>query len=149
MTQLKETGKYKIETPLKKKLDKIFHADFATEAETTHMIKEMYDHFKYLVDPHTAVALKVLSNYRRDTRDMTPFIVASTASPFKFTAAVLKALEQPTEGVDDLKQLDTLALVSKWRIPKNLAKLAGAEILHSDVCNKDEMAERVLKFAAK
>ena len=149
MTQLNETGKYKIDTPLKKKLDKIFYADFATEDETSHMIKEMYDHFKYLVDPHTAVALKVLSNYRHDTRDMTPVIVASTASPFKFTAAVLKALEQPTEGMDDLKQLDTLALVTNWRIPKNLERLSGAKILHTDVCNKDEMAERVLKFAAK
>ncbi|MBQ9487244.1 MAG: threonine synthase [Selenomonadaceae bacterium] len=148
MTQLNETGTYKIDAPLKKKLDKIFHADFATEDETSHMIKEMFSQFKYLVDPHTAVALKVVSNYRRDTRDMTPVVVASTASPFKFTSAVLKALGQTTEGVDDLKQLDTLALVSNWRIPTNLAKLAGAKILHTDVCEKEEMAERVLKFAA-
>ena len=133
---------------MKKKLDKIFYADFATEEQTSNMIKEMFSSFKYLVDPHTAVALKVLSNYRRDTRDMTPFIVAGTASPFKFTRAVLTALGENVEGVDDLKQLDTLSLISKRPIPKNLNKLNGAEILHTDVCEKNEMAERVLKFAA-
>ena len=148
MTQLNETGSYKIDAPLKKKLDKIFYADFATEEETSKMISEIFQHFKYVVDPHTAVAMKVLSNYRRDTHDMTSCIVAATASPFKFTNAVLAAIGEPTEGLDDFKQLDRLSLVTSKAIPKNLAKLAGAEILHTDVCEKDEMSERVLKFAA-
>lgn len=148
MTQLNSTGKYKLDPPLKKKLDKIFYADFATEEETTMMIKELFGHFKYIVDPHTAVALRVLSHYRRDTRDMTPVIVASTASPFKFTSAVLTALGESIEGLDDFKQLDRLSIVTKRRIPKNLAKLDGAKILHEDVCEKDEMSEKVLKFAA-
>ena len=148
MTQLNTTGKYKIDPPLKKKLDKIFYADFATEDETSKMIAEVFGHFKYLVDPHTAVALKVLSNYRHDTRDMTPCIVASTASPFKFTSAVLTALQQPIEGIDDLKQLDKLSIFTGRPIPRNLAKLDGAKILHNDVCEKDEMTDRVLKFAA-
>ena len=148
MTQLNTTGKYRIEAPLKKKLDKIFYADFATEEQTSNMIKEMFGSFKYLVDPHTAVALKVLSNYRRDTRDMTPFIVAGTASPFKFTNAVLTALSENVDGIDDLKQLDKLSVISNRPVPKNLDKLHGAEILHTDVCEKDEMAERVLKFVS-
>ena len=149
MTQLNTTGKYKIDPPLKKKLDKIFYADFANEDETSKMIAEMFTHFKYLVDPHTAVALKVLSNYRHDTRDMTPCIVASTASPFKFTSAVLTALQQPIEGVDDLKQLDKLSTFTNRPIPRNLAKLDGAKILHNDVCEKDEMSDYVLKFVAE
>ena len=80
--------------------------------------------------------------------NMTPFIVASTASPFKFTSAVLTALEQPIEGIDDLKQLDKLSSFTNRPVPKNLAKLDGAEILHGDICEKDEMPDRVLKFAA-
>ena len=147
MTQLNTTGKYKIDAPLKKKLDKIFYADFASEEETANMIKEVFGHFKYIVDPHTAVALKVLSNYRRDTRDMTPIIVASTASAFKFTGAVLTALGENIEGMDDLKQLDKLEIITKRPIPKNLAKLNGAEILHKDICEKENMSEKVLDFA--
>lgn len=148
MTQLNETGKYKIDAPLKKKLDKIFYADFATESETENMIKEVFSHFKYIVDPHTAVALKVLSNYRKDTRDMTPIIVASTASAFKFTNSVLKALGEKIEE-DELKQLDRLEIITKRKIPKNLAKLSGMKILHEEICEKDEMAEKVIKFAEK
>ena len=147
MTQLNTTGKYKIDAPLKKKLDKIFYADFASEEETANMIKEVFGHFKYIVDPHTAVALKVLSNYRRDTRDMTPIIVASTASAFKFTNSVLRALGENIEGIDDLKQLEKLEIITKRRIPKNLAKLNGAEILHKDICEKENMSEKVLDFA--
>ena len=149
MTQLNTTGKYKIDTPLKKKLDKIFYADFATEEETSKMIAEVFGHFKYIVDPHTAVALKILSNYRRDTRDMTPCIVASTASPFKFTSSVLTALGENVDGLDDFKQLDKLAMMTNRKIPRNLEKLNDAKILHSDVCEKDEMPEKVLAFAKK
>ncbi|MBQ7477184.1 MAG: threonine synthase [Selenomonadaceae bacterium] len=148
MTQLNTTGNFRIDPPLKKKLDKIFYADFATEEDTLKIIKEIFEHFKYTVDPHTAVAMKVLSKYRRDTHDMTSCIVAATASPFKFTNAVLTAIGEPVEGLNDFKQLDRLSIVANRTIPKNLAKLDGAEILHSDVCEKDEMAERVLKFAA-
>ena len=149
MTQLNTTGKYKIDPPLKKKLDKIFYAGFATEEETAHMIKEMFNTFKYIVDPHTAVALKILSNYRRETHDMTPFIAASTASPFKFTPAVLNALGENVDGMDDFKQMDKLSLMTNRKIPRNLEKLHDAKILHSDVCEKDEMPEKVLKFAKK
>ena len=148
MTQLNTTGKYKIDPPLKKKLDKIFYAGFATEEETAAMIKEMFEHFKYVVDPHTAVALKILSNYRRETHDLTPVIVASTASPFKFTNSVLTALGENVDGLDDFKQFDKLSMMFNRIIPRNLEKLNGAKILHSDVCEKDEMPEKVLKFAA-
>ena len=148
MTQLNTTGKYKIDAPLKKKLDKIFHADFATESETENMIKEVFGHFKYIVDPHTAVALKVLSNYRRDTRDMTPIIVASTASAFKFTNSVLKAIGEKIEK-NELKQLENLEIITKRKIPKNLAKLSEMKILHEEICEKEEMSEKVIKFAEK
>ena len=147
MQELNDTGKYKIDNPLKKKLDKIFYADFATEEETLQMIKETFVHFKYLVDTHTAVALSVVSKYRRATKDLLPVLVASTASPFKFTSAVLNALGESTEGIDDLAQLDRLSLITNRPIPKNLATLDKAKILHESVCDKEEMAEQVLKFA--
>lgn len=147
MNELNTTGRYKIPAPLKKKLDKIFYADFADEADTAKIIKEVYDNFKYLIDTHTAVALSVVGKYRRDTQDMSPVIAASTASPFKFTNAVLTALGQPVEGIDDLAQLDRLSDLTQKRVPKNLALLEKAKVIHEDVCDKEEMAERVIKFA--
>lgn len=149
MQELNTKGKYKIDNSLKKKLDKIFYATYVTEEETTNIIKEIFDNYKYLVDTHTAVAMMSVGKYRRNTHDMSPVLVAATASPFKFTGAVLKALGQPVEGVDDLEQLDNLSFFTKKNVPKNLAALGTAKILHENICNKEDMAQAVLKFAAE
>ena len=101
------------------------------------------------MDTHTAVSVTALSKYRGRTRDFTPVLSASTASPYKFTSAVLSALGQSIEGVDDLAQLEQLHNLTGVRIPRNLEKLSNAKILHEDICDKNEMAERVLKFAEK
>ena len=76
-------------------------------------------------------------------------MLASTASPFKFTNSVLKALGENVEGIDDLDQLDKLSWITKKLVPKNLAALSKAKILHENICDKNEMADQVLKFAAK
>ena len=149
MNELNSMGKYKIDKPLKNRLDKIFHAEYVTEDETKDFIKRIYGSFKYLLDTHSAVSICALSKYRGRTKDMTPVLSASTASPYKFTSAVLTALEKPIDGVDDLAQIKLLNRVTNFKMPKNLAVLSDSEILHEDVCNKEEMAQRVLDFAAK
>ena len=149
MGELNSRGKYTVDKSLKSRLDKIFHAEYVSEDDTRLFIKRIYDSFKYLIDTHTAVSICALSKYRGRTNDLTPVLNASTASPYKFTGAVLEALEKSAEGVDDLDQLALLNKVTNSKIPKNLAALSAAQILHSDVCDKDEMPERVLKFAAK
>ena len=149
MNELNTLGKYKIDKKLKDRLDKIFHAEFVTEDETRDYIKRIHKSFKYLIDTHTAVSICALSKYRGKTKDLIPVLNASTASPYKFTNAVLTALEQTTEGVDDFAQIKKLYDLTNFKVPRNLSALSTAKILHEDVCNKDEMAERVLAFAAK
>ena len=149
MGELNSRGKYTVDKSLKSRLDKIFHAEYVSEDDTRLFIKRIYDSFKYLIDTHTAVSICAVIKYRGRTNDLKPVLKASTASPYKFTGAVLEALEKSAEGVDDLDQLALLNKVTNSKIPKNLAALSAAQILHSDVCDKDEMPERVLKFAAK
>ncbi len=149
MTELNTVGKYKIDKHLKTRLDKIFHAEYVTEDETKLFIKRVYDSFKYLLDTHSAVSICALSKYRGRTKDLTPVLSAATASPYKFTSAVLTALEKSFDGVDDLAQLNLLNRLTNAKMPKNLAALASAEILHNDVCDKEEMPQRVLDFAAR
>ena len=149
MNELNTTGKYKIDKKLKSRLDKIFYAEYVTEDETREFIKRVYDSFGYLLDTHSAVSICALSKYRGKTKDFTPILSASTASPYKFTGAVLTALGQSIDGIDDFAQLKMLNDLTNSKIPRNLAELSDAKILHEDVCSKDEMADRVLKFAAK
>ena len=149
MGELNSLGKYTIDKKIKSRLDKIFHAEFVTEDETRDYIKRVFSSFKYLLDTHTAVSVVALSKYRGKTKDLIPVLCASTASPYKFTSAVLTALEQNIDGLDDFAQIKRLNDLTNARIPKNLAKLSTAKILHEDVCDKDEMPQRVLDFAAK
>ena len=90
-----------------------------------------------------------MSKYRSKTKDLTPVLSASTASPYKFTSSVLEALELPIEGLDDFAQINLLNKKTSFKVPKNLAVLNTAQILHNDVCDKDEMPQRVLDFAAR
>ena len=149
MNELKTTGKYKIDKKLKARLDKIFYAEYVTEDDTREFIKRVYDSFSYLLDTHSAVSICALSKYRGKTHDLTPVLSASTASPYKFTGAVLTALGQSVEGVDDLAQLKMLNNLTNVKIPRNLSELSEAEILHNDVCDKEEMPERVVEFVMR
>ena len=146
---MSKLGKYKVDKKLKARLDKIFYAEYVTEDETREFIKRVYGTFGYLLDTHTAVSICALSKYRGKTHDLTPVLSASTASPYKFSGAVLTALEQPIEGVDDFAQLKMLNNLTNATIPRNLAELSNAKVLHEDICDKEEMAQRVLEFAAK
>ena len=149
MDDLNHSGHYKIDGKLKERLDKIFHAEFVTEDETRLFIKRVYDSFKYLTDTHTAVAMTALSKYRGRSKDMTPVLTASTASPYKFAGSVLTALGQKIDGMDDFAQLEKLNVLTGVRIPRNLSELSTAKILHEDICAVDEMAQRVLQFAGR
>ena len=147
MNELNLTGKFSVDKKLKARLDKIFHAEFVTEDETKLFIKRLFGSFKYLVDTHTAVSIGALSKYRGRTKDLTPVLNASTASPFKFTRAVLEALDQ-SPASDDFAQLKQLNYLTNAKIPKNLAALTDEKILHSDGCDFDQMPQKVLNFAA-
>lgn len=149
MAELNINGKYTINKDLKARLDKIFHAEYVTEDETKLFIKRVYDSFKYLLDTHSAVSIAALSKYRGKTKDFTPVLSAATASPYKFTSSVLEALELSTENLDDFAQIKLLNKKTSAKVPKNLAVLNAAQILHNNVCDKEEMAQRVLDFAAQ
>ena len=52
-------------------------------------INKVYTENGYLMDTHTAVAYNKLAAYRKDTGCVTPAVVVSTASPYKFCNSVL------------------------------------------------------------
>ncbi len=148
MDDLSSTGKFKIDTVLKKKLDRIFYANFATEEETLRGIKHVFDTFeRYIIDPHTAVGFVVSEKYRQVTGDEKPLVIASTASPYKFAPSVLRALGIDPSNISEFGQLDRLNNITSRPIPVGLSKLDKAEVLHSTVCEPSAMAGEVLAFA--
>ena len=144
MGQLAETGRYEITPGMKKRMQEIFYGGFCGEEETASSIAMLY-RYGYLIDPHTAVAAKVLTDYRHETGDKTPAIFVSTASPYKFCDSVLTSIGQvPVENsVDRIAQM---AEITGMAAPARLAGLKGKEARFHDVTEKELMEEKVLQF---
>lgn len=106
------------------------------------MIRAMFDRYGYLIDTHTAVAFSALGQYRQETGDDTPAIVASTASPFKFCASVLEALGEaaPASGLD---ALDQLSARTGQPAPAPLAGLRSKQVRFTQTVEKDHMLDAV------
>ncbi len=139
MEQLKTTGRYEITAEMKEKLQALFYGGFASEADTTATITALY------ADTHTAVAAKVLEDYRRETGDNTVAVFASTASPYKFCDSVLNAIgETPvSDSVDRIAQLEKVSGVSA---PRRLAALKGKTPRFDGVTKREDMEKVVLNF---
>ena len=103
----------------------------------------MYEKRGYLIDTHTAVAFSALEQYRKETGDTTPAVVASTASPFKFCASVLEALGE-SNIASGLDALDQLTAKTGQPAPAPLAGLRDKSVRFTQVVEKDHMVDAVL-----
>ncbi len=120
-----------------------FLAGFAGKKETEEAIKQVYEDEGYLIDPHTSVAKAVV-----DKLGLGKTMILSTASPYKFTASVLRALgENPSD--DEFENIRTLYEKTQVKIPSEIRKLKGKKIIHKTKIEKDQIATEVLKFAGR
>ena len=145
MKSLNETGRYDITDDMKAKLDKFF-GGFATEAEVADQIKLVYNEDGYIMDTHTAVASKVYDKYKAETGDDTVTLIASTASPYKFTRSVLTAIDPAYDAKGDFELVDELEKLSGVKVPNAVEEIRNAEIIHKTVCDKEEMESVVKNF---
>lgn len=143
MEALNQQGKYEIDDALKAKLQKQFYAGFCDDKRTQEIVSKMWKEHHYLIDPHTAVAFEVLSQYRRETGDVSPTVVVSTASPFKFCDNVLGALGQ-TELREGVAILDQLSELSGQPAPAPLAGLRDKSIRFEACVDKTQMMDVIL-----
>ena len=125
-----------------------FFGGYATEEETFATIKKVFDNTGYLMDTHTAVASAVYDKYVKETGDRTVTVIASTASPFKFTRSVMNALGKGDDSKDDFALADELSAVSGVEIPDAVTSIRTAEVRHKKVVDKADMQKAVLEFLA-
>ncbi len=143
MEALKTGGKYTIADEMKEKMA-IFYGGTANEDEVAETIKEHFDTFSYVIDPHTAVGAAVYKKYLNDTKDTTPTVIASTASPYKFARSVLHAIDPKYDSHDDMQQFTDLCEVSKVPMPAAITELLNAEVRHDLVIEYKDMEKAVL-----
>ena len=145
MQQLNQEGSYTVPAQLLEKIQSLFWAAYCDDARAEEIMGRVYREFGYLCDPHTASGWAAAEDYVNETSDNRPMVVLSTASPYKFPAAVLKAIGGSLSGseFDQMKRLETLSGVPT---PKNLSSLEGKPEKHTGVINKEDMLSFVLNL---
>ena len=146
MKELTSAGKYEITPEMKEQL-KDFYGNYTSEEETAATIKDLYDKTGYVSDTHTAVAAGVYHKYLKDTADKdTKTVIASTASPFKFTRSVMNAIDAKYDSMTDFELVDELSRIGNVEVPQAIEEIRNAEIRHKTVCEVDEMPKVVKEF---
>jgi len=135
MASLKENEQYSISESGRNQMSD-FYAQFATERETVQKIKEVYETEGYLMDTHTAVAQVVYDRYVEDSGDHKVSLIASTASPYKFTRDVLKSISDELLLDDDFELIHVLSEKTGLEIPEPIRTLAEDLVLHPHVISK-------------
>jgi threonine synthase len=145
MKALSTTGVYNITDDMKANLTD-FVGGYTDEAKTAATIKAVYDKEGYIMDTHTAVAAGVYKDYVAKTGDQTPTVIASTASPYKFTRSVMNAIDTKYDSMGDFELVDELSKLSGVKVPNAIEEIRTAPVLHDIVCESEKMQETVEKI---
>lgn len=147
MRQLAEDGFYEIDSAMKEKIAD-FTGGFADQEENAGEIRKVFRDTGYLMDTHTGVASSVYRRYREETGDQTKTVIASTASPYKFSRSVMEAICDCTEErealpEDEFELCDKMAEKSGIPVPMAVKEIRNAEIRHNRTCRPEEMEDMV------
>ena len=145
MNNLTETGTYTVTREMKEQMAD-FYGNYADEKETAEAIRAMYEKTGYIMDTHTAVASAVYKKYIAETKDETKTVIASTASPYKFTRSVMNAIDPAYDSQGDFELVDELCRLSGVPVPAAIEDIRSAPVLHDTVCGKEEMCAEVKKI---
>ena len=147
MDELKKTGKYSLSEKERVELEKEFFADYCDEDECTATIRETFEEQGYLCDPHTAVALKAAETYVKSNACSGKTVVLSTASPYKFSQSVLRAVSGKSVK-DAFLAAEKLEILSAAPVPEQISRLKEKEKRFTEIIDKADAVNEVCAFAA-
>ena len=139
MRDLSEKGFYQVPENLLHSIQAEFAAGCCDDAQAEQTIGKVYRDYGYLMDPHTACGWAVAEQQKGES----PMVVLSTASPYKFSTAVLTAIGGDIAGTE-YDRMARLNAITGVPIPKNLASLQGKPERHTGVIEKEQMLDFVL-----
>ena len=142
MKELSEKGSYTVTEEMRGFM-KDFLGGFASEGENRATIKKIFEDTGYLIDTHTGVAASVYNHYKEETKDPAKTVIASTASPYKFSGSVLEAIDGVRPEEDEFAIVDRLAELSGVAIPQAVEEIRTAPVRHTAECGIDQMQATV------
>ena len=145
MNELSQKGKYEVDDVTKKLIYENLYGGYCNEAETKETIREFFQKYNYLCDPHTAVAVNVYQKYVAETGDNIPTVIASTASPYKFANDVVASID-PEKNSNDFEMLTILSNLTKTEPPVQLISLKNKKTRFNNCCLADNMNQEVMNM---
>lgn len=145
MCALSEQGVYDVGEAMREKIQAVFCGGFCDEDGTKGLIRDVYEAEGYLCDTHTAVAVQVYRDWRAKTGDDSPAVIASTASPYKFSKTVLAAVAPDVQAADEFAMVDALLAKTGFPCPQQLIALKSKPVRFTDCCTRDTMEDAVLR----
>ena len=142
MEELSKDGKYSVTDKMRARMAD-FVGGYADQAANAVEIKRLYDETGYMIDTHTGVASCVYHNYVKETGDTKKTVIASTASPYKFSRSVMEAIFGSEEGKGEFELIDEMEKASGVKIPQAIEEIRKAEIRHNRQCKPEEMEKTV------
>ena len=139
MKDLSEQGFYRVPDALLGAIQAEFAAGYCDDAQAEAVIGRVYRERGYLMAPHTACGWAAAEAHRGDA----PTVVLSTASPYKFSTAVLTAIGADTSG-SEYDRMERMQALTGIPIPPALAALRTKPERHTGVIAKEKMLEYVL-----
>ena len=139
---LSKSGHFEVNDAIKGEIKNVFSAGFCDEEKTLETISKTYKDKGYLCDTHTAVAVAVAKEYKQTSGDNRPMVIASTASPYKFTKSVLGALGAQVPK-DEFEAIDALYALTNVKVPEGIAGLREKQVRFTDVIEKSNLKDAV------
>lgn len=155
MDDLKRTQAFRVDRTTFARMCALFAADSASNGECLATIKDVFDRYGYLMDPHTAVAFHVAENLREND---VPVLIAGTAHWAKFGTSVYRALHGMAADSDLPAEVEALTgcalnkLIARETgcddIPRGLAELDDLPVRFTEVIEngKESIEEAVRSF---
>ena len=144
MNDLNQWGAYEIPDDVLAKIRHLFGCGWADEDQVRAAIHDCWEKNHYVIDPHTACAYFVAQQIPSDP--LTPRVILSTASPYKFPRVVNESLGLDATGTD-FECMDVLSAATGTTAPAALRGLETADVRFKDVVAIDRMEAYVEQTA--
>ncbi len=153
MQSLENEGFFELTKDEIAEIQKDFMADFATDADCENIILEYVKNYNYLMDPHTATAVKAYKKLKDKLTDKV--VVYSTAEWTKFAPSIYYALtkedvnreiaELEEKTVGDKEAIVYIESHCNVKTPDVIRELFNKEI-NETIIDKDEIKSEIVKF---
>ena len=135
MKSLEKDKYFILSSDEKKQIAQVFGAGYATDKSVSITIKDIFEQYGYICDPHTATAFVVRDKLKISDKTL----IFSTAEWTKFSKTIGKS-----HGMDD--DLDRLAHFFEVDLPDQIQQLNEMPEIHHDIIPTDQIEKYVLDF---